>query len=82
MKIEDALLLANPCKKCGCKPTIEIVSGLHYARCSNCECDIWGPYDFIGITPQNAVYQWNELNNETTAKPYKKFYAQNKELEN
>lgn len=72
MKIEEALKFANCCKKCNCKPIIDVVSGLHYARCSNPECDVWGLYDFIGITPQGAVSQWNELNNETTAKPYKK----------
>lgn len=79
MKIEDALKLANTCKKCKCHPTISVVNGLHYARCSNPECDIWGPYDFIGITPQGAVSQWNELNNDKTAKPYNKV---TKELEN
>ena len=56
---------AYPCKSCYRKhvtsyPTVTKVMGLYYAKCSNCECDKYDPYEFIGTTEKNAILNWND----------------------
>lgn len=64
-KLEKNEYGAYPCKTCLRKhiisyPTISKVMGLYYAKCSNCECDKYDPYEFIGTTEKSSIENWNQ----------------------
>ena len=53
---------AAPCKCCKRKghihyPFVKEVDGLCYARCN--ECNYYDPYEFIGLSPNRAIENWN-----------------------
>ena len=57
---------AYPCKACLRKhitsyPILKNVNGLIYAQCSNCACDKFDLYEFIGNNKNSAIRNWNEI---------------------
>lgn len=55
---------AAPCKFCKTKetvyyPKIVQVDDLYYAQCSNCKCHRSNPYEYLGTTVKNSIYNWN-----------------------
>lgn len=56
----------QPCKKCKAIPKVMCIEGLFYVRCTGSfrgkPCHKWLPYEFLGVTAQAAVYNWNYAN--------------------
>ena len=48
------------CRKCGAYPHVSMVDDCYYARCDG--CTKWNPYEFLGVTPNAALRNWNEGN--------------------
>lgn len=51
---------AIKCRKCGGKPHVVCVDDCYYARCD--KCTKWNPFEFLGLTPNAAIRNWNEGN--------------------
>lgn len=68
-----------PCRKCGNLPeTIRVDGDLFYTQCS---CDGWPQYLFIGINKYASARQWNEANSKDIPMPKKKVKAPKKPVE-
>ena len=54
------MIEAIKCRKCGGMPHVIKVEECFYARCD--KCTKWHPFEFLGITREAAIRNWNEGN--------------------